>query len=83
LGYAIAGYYAIGAWSQVLVWPASQAPYCERREPGLKFTFRKRMRELKLIVFADKYAWQVSIALWILVIIMTSVLRYVDVRYLM
>lgn len=29
LGYAIAGVYAIIAWSQVLVWPASEAPYCE------------------------------------------------------
>ncbi|KJZ72111.1 hypothetical protein HIM_08484 [Hirsutella minnesotensis 3608] len=27
VGAAIAGYYAISAWSQVLVWPASQAPY--------------------------------------------------------
>lgn len=27
VGVAVAGYYAIGAWSQVLVWPASQAPY--------------------------------------------------------
>ncbi|KAL4794278.1 major facilitator superfamily domain-containing protein [Aspergillus venezuelensis] len=27
VGAAIAGYYAISAWSQVLVWPASQAPH--------------------------------------------------------
>ncbi|KAJ5194657.1 uncharacterized protein N7498_008095 [Penicillium cinerascens] len=27
LGVSVAGYYAISAWSQVLVWPASQAPY--------------------------------------------------------
>ncbi|KZF23089.1 MFS general substrate transporter [Xylona heveae TC161] len=27
VGYAIAGYYAIAAWSQVLIWPAIQAPY--------------------------------------------------------
>ncbi|OAA34940.1 Major facilitator superfamily transporter [Metarhizium rileyi] len=27
VGAAIAGYYSISAWSQVLVWPASQAPY--------------------------------------------------------
>ncbi|RMY10578.1 hypothetical protein D0867_08349 [Hortaea werneckii] len=27
VGIAVAGYYAISAWSQVLVWPASQAPY--------------------------------------------------------
>ncbi|KAK2616998.1 hypothetical protein QQS21_000087 [Conoideocrella luteorostrata] len=27
VGAAIAGYYAFSAWSQVLVWPASQAPY--------------------------------------------------------
>lgn len=29
VGVAIAGYYAISAWSQVLVWPATQAPYCK------------------------------------------------------
>ena len=27
VGVSVAGYYAISAWSQVLVWPASQAPY--------------------------------------------------------
>lgn len=58
LGYAIAGVYAIIAWSQVLVWPASEAPYY-------------------------RFAWQVSIALWILVIIMVIFLRIVDVKYLL
>lgn len=27
VGVAVAGYYAVSAWSQILVWPASQAPY--------------------------------------------------------
>jgi MFS family permease len=27
VGCAVAGYYAVSAWSQVLVWPANQAPY--------------------------------------------------------
>ncbi|KAJ5756672.1 allantoate permease [Penicillium manginii] len=27
VGVSVAGYYAISAWSQVLVWPASEAPY--------------------------------------------------------
>ncbi|KAI1637259.1 major facilitator superfamily transporter [Biscogniauxia mediterranea] len=27
VGAAIAGYYAVSAWSQVLIWPASEAPY--------------------------------------------------------
>ncbi|KAF3762724.1 MFS general substrate transporter [Cryphonectria parasitica EP155] len=58
LGYAIAGVYAIIAWSQVLVWPASEAPYY-------------------------RYAWQVSIALWILVMIMVVFLRIVDNKYLL
>lgn len=58
LGYSIAGYYAVAAWSQVLVWPASQAPYY-------------------------KYAWQVSIALWVLILVMTCALRYIDIRYLL
>ena len=28
VGYSIAGVYAILSWSQVLIWPASEAPYC-------------------------------------------------------
>ncbi|KAK4629046.1 hypothetical protein CLAFUW4_08647 [Fulvia fulva] len=58
VGVSVAGYYAISAWSQVLVWPASQAPY-------------------------SKYGWQSCIAIWVLCIGMTCVLRYVDVRYLL
>ncbi|KAL3301351.1 major facilitator superfamily transporter [Colletotrichum asianum] len=58
VGVSIAGYYAISAWSQVLVWPATQAPYY-------------------------KYAWQSSVAIGVLVIIMTCVLRYIDVKYLL
>lgn len=58
VGVAIAAYYGISAWSQVLVWPAVQAPYY-------------------------KYGWQSSIALWVLVIIMTCALRYIDLKYLL
>lgn len=57
VGIAVAGYYAISAWSQVLVWPAVQAPYY-------------------------LYGWQSALALLVLVVIMTCVLRYVDVKYL-
>jgi len=58
VGVAVAGYYAISAWSQVLVWPASQAP---------KY----------------KYGWQSAIAILVLVIIMTCILRFIDLWYLM
>ncbi|KAB8237126.1 hypothetical protein ETB97_010302 [Aspergillus alliaceus] len=58
VGVAVAGYYAISAWSQVLVWPASQAPYY-------------------------KYGWQSALALLVLVIVMTCILRLIDVRYLL
>ncbi|KAJ5184178.1 hypothetical protein N7492_001794 [Penicillium capsulatum] len=58
VGVSVAGYYAISAWSQVLVWPASQAPYY-------------------------KYGWQSALALLVLVIIMTCILRFVDVRFLL
>ncbi|KAJ5674477.1 uncharacterized protein N7477_004411 [Penicillium maclennaniae] len=58
VGVSVAGYYAISAWSQVLVWPATQAPYY-------------------------KYGWQSASALLVLVIIMTCILRYIDVRYLL
>lgn len=44
VGYSIAGVYATLSWSQVLIWPASQAPLY-------------------------KYAWQLSIAFWLLVIL--------------
>jgi MFS family permease len=57
VGVAIATYYAIGAWSQVLVWPAVQAPYY-------------------------KFGWQSALAIWVLCIAMTVVLRYVDVRWM-
>ncbi|RDW61347.1 putative major facilitator superfamily permease-5 [Coleophoma crateriformis] len=57
VGVAIAGYYAIGAWSQVLVWPAVQAPYY-------------------------KYGWQSALACWVLVVIMTCILRYIDIKHL-
>ncbi|KAK3342561.1 MFS general substrate transporter [Neurospora tetraspora] len=53
VGYSIAGVYAILTWSQVLIWPASQAPYYH-------------------------YAWQISIVLWILVIIMCWMLNIID-----
>ncbi|KAH8898921.1 major facilitator superfamily transporter [Thozetella sp. PMI_491] len=56
VGYTIAGVYSITAWSQVLVWPASQAPYY-------------------------KSAWQLSIGLWLLVIFLTCLLRFLDRRY--
>lgn len=55
---AVAIYYAISAWSQVLVWPAVTAPHY-------------------------KYGWQVSIGLWALVIIMTLVLQYVDIKFML
>ncbi|KAK4499541.1 hypothetical protein PRZ48_010057 [Zasmidium cellare] len=58
VGVSVAFYYAISAWSQVLVWPASQAPYY-------------------------KYGWQSCIAIWVLCITMTCVLRFIDVRYLL
>ncbi|EEH19278.2 hypothetical protein PABG_01597 [Paracoccidioides brasiliensis Pb03] len=58
VGVSVAGYYSISAWSQVLVWPASQMPHY-------------------------KYGWQSSIALLVLVITMTCVLRVIDVRYLL
>ncbi|KAJ5783111.1 hypothetical protein N7457_004885 [Penicillium paradoxum] len=58
VGVAIAGYYGISAWSQVLVWPASEAPFY-------------------------RYGWQSALALLVLVIIMTCLLRYIDVRYLL
>lgn len=58
VGVAVASYYAISSWSQVLTWPASQAPYY-------------------------KYGWQSALALLVLVVIMTCVLRFIDLRYLL
>ncbi|ODN96233.1 hypothetical protein I350_08232 [Cryptococcus amylolentus CBS 6273] len=55
LGFAIAFYYACGAWSGPLIWPASQAPHYA-------------------------HGWQVTIALWVLVIILACSLRYVEPR---
>lgn len=58
LGGAISGTYAVIAWSQVLVWPAAEAPHY-------------------------RFAWQVSIALWCLVIAIVVLLRIADIKYLL
>ena len=58
MGVAVAGYYAISAWSQVLIWPASQAPFYQ-------------------------VGWQSALALLVVVIGMTGLLRCIDVRYLL
>jgi hypothetical protein len=57
------------------VWPATQAPYCKSFVSTLNL-FRTLTRT------ADKYGWQSSIAIWIVVLTMTCVLRFIDVRYL-
>jgi hypothetical protein len=57
------------------VWPATQAPYCKSFMPTLTL-FRT------LTQTTDKYGWQSSIAIWIVVLTMTCVLRFIDVRYL-
>lgn len=51
VGASIAGYYSISAWSQVLLWPASQAPHCEkisRLVPVIHLT--NLVRQLRLAV---------------------------------
>ncbi|KAH6887731.1 putative allantoate permease [Thelonectria olida] len=58
VGVSVASYYAISSWSQVLTWPASQAPYY-------------------------KYGWQSALALLVLMVIMTCILRFIDLRYLL
>jgi len=73
LGFSIAFYYAVGessqlnepglkltrlgAWSNVLIWPASQVPHY-------------------------RVAWQCSIALWALVIILLCALRWTELKYI-
>ncbi|KAF5366767.1 hypothetical protein D9758_006492 [Tetrapyrgos nigripes] len=58
VGVSIALYYAISSWSQVLIWPAVEAPHY-------------------------RVGWQSSIALWVLVIMMTVLLRYIDVKWML
>lgn len=77
VGVAVAGYYAISSWSQVLVWPATQAPYCK----SFALTNVDSASHADTGT-TDKYGWQSSIAIWIVVLTMTCVLRFVDVRYL-
>ncbi|KAM7183643.1 putative transporter [Naviculisporaceae sp. PSN 640] len=55
VGYSIAGLYAILSWSQVLIWPASQAPFY-------------------------KFAWELSIVFWVIVIILSCRLHIIDRR---
>ena len=58
VGMSVAGYYAFSAWSNILIWPAKEAPYY-------------------------RHGWQAALGLWILVIVMTCILRFVDVKWLM
>jgi hypothetical protein len=58
VGTSVAGYYAVSAWSGILIWPAKEAPFY-------------------------KVGWETALGLWVVVIGMTLVLRFVDVRYLM
>lgn len=83
LGYSIAGLYALIAWSQVLVWPASEAPYCAYIHMPSESILVVGLQADITVYPLDKHAWQVSIALWILVVIMTVFLRVVDVKYLL
>jgi hypothetical protein len=57
VGAAITMYYAVGAWSNVLIWPASEVPHY-------------------------RVAWQTSIALWVLVIILLCTLRYIEIKHI-
>ena len=57
------------------MWPATQAPYCKSFVPTSTL-----LRTLTRTI--DKYGWQSSIAIWIVVLVMTCVLRFIDVRYL-
>ena len=57
------------------MWPATQAPYCKSFVPT--FTLLRTLTQT-----IDKYGWQSSIAIWILVFTMTCILRFIDVRYL-
>jgi hypothetical protein len=58
VGTSVAGYYAVSAWSGILIWPAKEAPFY-------------------------RVGWETALSLWLVVIGMTCVLRFVDVRYLM
>ncbi|GME35087.1 putative transporter SEO1 [Neofusicoccum parvum] len=58
VGVSVAGYYAVNAWSNVLIWPAEQAPYY-------------------------KAGWQSCLALFCVVIILTCLLRYIDITWLL
>lgn len=57
------------------MWPATQSPYCKSFVPMLTL-FRT------LTKMTDRYGWQSSIAIWIVVLTMTCFLRFIDVRYL-
>ena len=57
VGAAVATYYAISAWAQIFLWPASEAPYY-------------------------KHGWNSSLILLLFVVVLASVLRFIDVRYM-
>ncbi len=74
MGAAITGDYAIAAWSNILMWPAKQAPHC------IFFPLSSSLRLLTMST--DKYGWEAAIALLTTAMIMTCVLRFIDGKYL-
>ncbi|KAK3693168.1 MFS general substrate transporter [Podospora appendiculata] len=75
VGYSIASVYAVLSWSQVLIWPASQAPYCGLRFSVALLGFFDGVAADQSCVDIDKYAWQISIVIWLLVIVMSWSLK--------
>ncbi len=76
----------------------TRSPGCIPSLPGLRSSYgplprRRTVRLRSSPLFAtailwrtdpliDKFAWQLSIGLWVLVVLLTCILRYLDARYL-
>lgn len=80
MGTTIAAYYAISAWSQVLIWPAKQAPHYKY---GWKVSRDLESRSLELTTYQTGHSLsQVSVGLFVALIIGLFTLRIIDLRYI-
>ena len=77
VGVAVAADYAIAAWSNFLMWPAKEAPYCTRSAALIP-----RQEDLTDNIHADRHGWQAAVSLLSTAIVMTFLLRMVDARFL-
>lgn len=83
MGTTIAAYYAVSAWSQVLIWPAKQVPHYKYGWKVTLFPFEAKSESKRSTDgFLPSLYSQVSIGLFVALLIGLFTLRIIDLRYI-